>query len=60
LKKTTVYLDDGVVAAPKGISKHSAQNWAQLIRDSRKIKQTKAYPGADTNVDAARKAARAT
>lgn len=32
--KTTVYLDDEIVAALKGISKRSAKPQAQLIRDA--------------------------
>jgi predicted transcriptional regulator len=32
--KTTVYLDDEIVAALKGISKRSARPQAQLIRDA--------------------------
>ncbi len=32
--KTTVYLDDEIVAALKGISKRSAKSQAQLIRDA--------------------------
>jgi hypothetical protein len=32
--KTTVYLDDKIVAALKGISKGSAKSQAQLIRDA--------------------------
>ena len=32
--KTTVYLDDDIVAALKGISKRSAKPQAQLIRDA--------------------------
>lgn len=35
--KTTVYLDDDIAAALKGISKRSARPQAQLIRDALRV-----------------------
>jgi hypothetical protein len=35
--KTTVYLDDDIVVALKGISKRSAKSQAQLIRDALRV-----------------------
>ena len=42
--KTTVYLDDEIIAALKGISKRSAKPQAQLIRDALRAFTTAGNP----------------